>query len=57
MDPAYTAAWASDAGDPAALLSLSLMVAGLLVVVGAALLAHYTGRDNLVTRALDRWSS
>lgn len=56
MDPTWAAAHSPDAGDPAALVSLSIMVAGILVVALAALLEHYSGRSNLVTRALDRWS-
>ncbi len=56
MDPIYSAALASDTADPAALLSVALMLGGLVVVSLAALVEHYARRSNFITRAVDRWS-
>lgn len=40
-------------GASAAAVSLGIMICGLLLIAGAALLEHYTGRKNPVMVLLD----
>lgn len=56
MDPVYAASRAADSGDPLIGVGAFILLAGALLVALAALAEHYSGRSNLVTRALDRWS-
>lgn len=56
MDPLYAASRAADSGDPLVGIGAFVMLAGALLVALAALAEHWSGRSNLVTRALDRWS-
>lgn len=56
MDPLYAASLAADSGDPLIGVGAFILLAGALLVALAALAEHYSGRSNLVTRALDRWS-
>lgn len=56
MDPTYAAAQADGAGDPTTGLSIVIMLVGIFIVSCAALAEACSGRSNIITRALDRWS-